>query len=393
MSAVILAYAVAYAVVHVVATHQHAEQGPIITSRWVGLTTVRLSPLVAFAVPLVIATWWGHGALQPVAPAQADGGTPIGGEGSLIDLAGTFLVPLLAVIGTVVLVRYGIRWLLPLLAGQGLILVMAGTRAMIVIACVLTLVGAAVHGVRPSRRQVAVLLVMVSALTALISSTRVAAGREVFHAESGAEERISGLVDGARAIGSSEAQDGIAADLVYRFDGNTFGAQVYTSIRGASPPVGLTTVGNNMVMLVPRVIAPNKVASRSLIQRSEEAYLASHVGLSQHVDWLPTMFGVMVAYFGAVGLFLLAVLLALAMAGAERTLSRALTPARVVALIGLAQCALLYASGPQVFLVTLRSVVALVLVVWAVATVLRRRAEAGRHRQSEPTHPFHTVSG
>ncbi|MET8259026.1 hypothetical protein [Micromonospora sp. NPDC005205] len=341
-----------------------------------GLDGLRLPWLLLLAVPLLVATWQGKGAVQPLAPINADEDIPERG-GVLVDLAGEFLVPVIAILGAVVLVRWGTRWLIPVLIAESALLAMAGTRAMIVFAAVLTLVGAALHGVRPSRKQVAVLVVTVAAFTALISSSRAVAGREAFDAGQGGGERLEALIDGAGKLHTAKSRDAILDDVVYRFDGNVFGAMVYDSLRGSGQPVGLATVGNNLAMLVPSVLAPNKVGGRSLEQRSEEAYIDQAHGLSQHVDWLPTILGTGVAYYGAVGLILVALLLGLGVGVAERFALSSRSTTRVVLTIGLGQCALLYGSGPQSVITTLRMVVAIAVVMSGLAWLGRRRSAHG----------------
>ncbi|WBB67079.1 hypothetical protein [Micromonospora sp. WMMD812] len=369
VSTAICAYAISYAMIVV-----RRIRKPAHAASEDGLARLRLPWLLVLVVPLVAATFAGRGALQAVAPAQAETGEVVPErDGALVALASEFLVPLVAVLGAVVLVRWGMRWLVPVLAAQGAVLAVAGTRAMIVFAALLTLVGAALHGVRPSRRQIALILVVVSGFTALISSTRAVAGREVFEAGQGSGERIDALLDGAAQIHTERSREAILNDLVYRFDGNTFGAMIFDSLRGSGEPVGMETVGNNIAMLMPSVLNPDKVASRSLEQRNEEAYIDAAFGLSQHVDWLPTILGTAVAYYGPVGLILFALLFGAAMAAAEVLALASLTTARVMFAIGLAHCALLYGSGPQVFVTTLRTVVALVLVLSAVAWLRRRR--------------------
>ncbi|WP_433553696.1 hypothetical protein ACQP08_11010 [Micromonospora zamorensis] len=391
VSAAVACYALAYGLIVVrswrdkPAAHAHDE---------VGLARLRLPWLLLLVVPLLVATSQGKGALQPLSPGAVDQDIPERG-GVLVDLAGEFLVPVVAITGAVVVIRWGMRWLVPVLAAQGALLAMAGTRAMIVFAAVLTLVGAALHGLRPSRRQVALVLVVVAAFTALISSTRAVAGREVFDAGQGGGERAEALLDGAAKINTEESREAILNDVVYRFDGNTFGALVFDSLRGAGQPVGLETVGNNLAMLVPSFLAPGKLGNRSLEQRSEESYIDSAHGLSQHVDWLPTMLGTVVAYYGPVGLLLIAVLLGVGVGAAELFALRSMSTARVVFVVGLGQCALLYGSGPQPVITTLRMVVVLALLMSAVAWLRHRHAEraapfdprrAAVLRASEPRH-------
>jgi hypothetical protein len=372
VSVAIVIYGIAYGSVVVrrrrVPTPEPAPADPV-------LAGVSLPMLLALVAPLLVATWTGRGVLQPLAPGQADADIPER-QGLLVDLAGEFLVPLLAITGAVVLVRHGTRWLIPVLGAQAAMLTVAGIRATIVIAGVLTLFAAALHGVRPGRRQVALIVVLLAAFTFLISSTRAVAGREAFDAGQDSGQRLVALLDGAGAIHTPQAREAILNDIVYRFDGNTFGALMLQGLGGHTAPVGLETMANNLAMLVPSLVLPGKVGGRTLEQRSEEAFLDRRFGLSQDVDWVTTIFGAGVTYFGPVGLMLLAALLGLAVAAAESAVLGTLTTTRAVVAVGLAQCALLYGSGPQTTIATLRLMAGLAALMWVVSRLRRGSASA-----------------
>jgi hypothetical protein len=345
VSATILVFAIAY--VALIRSAKPISEDPVDGQGY--LAGLRLRWLLVLTLPLLALTWQGRGALQPVAPGQEASREHYASSG----LAGEFLVPLIATIGTIVLVRYGTRWLIPLFTIQGTVLVVAGTRSTIVTACLLSLFGAALCGVKPSRRQVAVLVGLVTFFTFAISATRAAVGREVFTADQGAGERIEGLSEGIGSIASARSREAILDDVVYRFDCNTYGAMVLLSLRRDSPPVGLQTLQNSLMLLVPSFLAPDKLSS-TLETRNEEAFLGRQFGIEQRIDWLPSIFGVMLAWFGPAGLLVLAVLLGLLMAWGETKTLRRSTPARWVLAMGLAQGALLYSAGPQSFIILMR---------------------------------------
>ncbi|MEU8298078.1 hypothetical protein AB0C04_12445 [Micromonospora sp. NPDC048909] len=384
VSVAIAAYGIGYAAV---VARERKKHRPAHTHHDAGLAGLRLPWLLALVIPLLAATWSGNGALQPLAPAQAGLETPER-QGIMVDLASGFLVPLIAVTGAVILVRYGIRWVIPVLAVECALLALAGTRAMIVIGCVLTLSAAALHDVKPTRRQVASIVLVAAAFTALISATRSTSGREAFDAGQDGNARLEALTKGAGAIHTERSREAIVNDVVYRFDGNTFGAIILGSLNGHTQPVGLETMSNNLEMQVPSLLSPEKVESRSLEERSEEAYLGLVFGLDQYVDWLPTIFGTVVAYFGPVGLIFLALLLGLAIGSAEAAALRAVTIVRVTFAVGLAQCALLYGSGPQAVITTLRLVLVLAAVLWVVSWL---RLSAGRVAASRTASPARRV--
>lgn len=343
-SAAVLTYAIAYALtVRSLKPVYRVADGPNY------LEGLRLRWTVLATVPLLVLTWQGRGALQPVAPGQVASREHYASTG----IAGEFLVPLVAVVGSIVLVRYGTRWLMPLLVAQGIVLVVAGTRSMIVTACLLSLVGAALCGIRPSRRQTGAIIVLVMFFTFLISATRAEVGRETFTADQGASQRLDGLGQGLVSIASAKSREAILDDLVYRFDSNTYGTMVLESIRRNTPPVGLETAANSIMLVVPSFLAPTKLSS-TVETRNEEAFLDRRFGIPQNVDWLPSIFGSMLGWFGPWGLFVLAVVLGLALGAGETFALRRSTTARWILAMGLAQSALLYAAGAQNFIVVLR---------------------------------------
>jgi len=373
VSATILLYAIAYALI---VRRSIADPAPA-TRAERRLSGLRLRWLLLVTTPLLILTWQGRGALQPVAPGQQASRDHYASVG----LAGEFLVPLIAVIGAVVLIRYGSRWLIPTLTIESLVLVAAGTRSMIVTACLLTLVGAALRGVVPSRRQTAAIIMLVTFFTFVISATRAAVGRETFTADQGASERLDGLTKGLGEIGSERSRDAILDDLVYRFDENSYGAMILQAVRHGTVPIGLASVGNAILLVVPSFLAPEKLSS-SLEDRNEEAYLDRQFGISQAVDWLPGVFGAMVGWLGPWGLLILGPLLGVGLAAAETFALRRASTSRWLVAMGLAQVALLYASGPQTLIVLMRGPV-LAAAAFGVAATVRRTM-----RRRPPAHPL-----
>jgi hypothetical protein len=335
---------------------------------------VPLRALLAFVVPLLVVTWQGVGVLAPAAlgkEATRDNYLTVG-------LAQQFLVPVSAMAGVVVLVRYGIVALIPLLAVQGAMISMTGTRTMVVATCLVTLIGANLCGIRPTRKQVVWAGVIMIFFTVIISSTRFVSGRETFAEGRGAEGRAEGLRDGFSALGDKSSHDAVLDDFVYRFDCNTFGSIVLANLRSGAEPIGLATVENSVLAMVPSFLFPEKL-DRSLEFRNEEAYIDDRLGLSPDVDWLPGVFGVMICYFGPLGLFGLAGLLGALFALLEAASLSRPTAVRFVLGLGLAQCSLSYEGGPQVLFVVLRGTLVLMALL-LVSGALRDRVTRVRAR-------------
>jgi hypothetical protein len=327
---------------------------------------LKLKWLLALAGPLIVLTLQGHGALSP----SAAGTEAARNHYAATGLAGQYLIYLVGIIGALALIRYGTRLIVPLLAAEAALLAGTGMRAAIVIACALTLYGAALAGVRPTRRQVVAVALVVGFFFVTISATRVAAGRDKFYANQGTGGRVSAILAGAVALPSSDARAAVVDDVIYRFDANAYGALIYQELRHGTPAVELATVKNNLLLGVPSFIYHGKL-SQSLADRNEENYLDLRFGLNPYVDWIPGMFGTMVAYFGPLGLLALATLFGAGMGLAEVLLTKGSTAARFLATMGLAQCALLYEGGPTVFVTTLRGALVFAVATWAVG-VLRR---------------------
>lgn len=358
VSCAILAYAVGYAAV----VSRPACGLPASGDRTGYVEGLKLRWIVVCAAPLAVATFQGRGALQPTAPGQAAPRDHY----MLTGLASQYLVLLLALIGVVIMVRYGARWIAPVAAGQVAVVSTVGARSAIVTVCVLTVFGAAMCGVRLPRRQIALVAVVAALFAITISSARDVSGRAPWQADSNAQQRITALVDGAEHLAAGDGTEAILDDFVYRLDFNTFGALVLDGLNRNRPGVGAVTVRNNLLLGVPSFLNPDKLAT-TVEDRNEEAFISARFGLDTRFDWLPGVFGTVVAYWGAAGLLVIALLFGLAMANAQTVIGRAASPWRLVLAIGLAQCALLYEGGPAVYVTQFRGAVTVV----AVLLVLR----------------------
>jgi hypothetical protein len=379
VSTAILLYATAYAAV--IAVHRPVEAQP--AGRYIA--GLRLRVLLGLTAPLIVATMLGHGAQAPVAIGAS---TPTG-DYFMSGLASLFLVPLMALTGVVVLVRYGTRWTLPVLGAQAALLAFAGTRSMIAIALVLSIFGARLCGARLPRGHLTAVVAVALLFTATISVSRATGGRDAFLADQGTSGRLTALTDGASHLGSPGAGDAILNDLVYRFDDNTYGALILDSLQHGYRPVGLATVRNDLLLGVPRFLQPGKL-STAVEDRNEEQYLDAHFGLDSNIDYLTGVLASIVGYYGPLGLLIAALLIGVAFALAEAMVAKAASPTRLVLAVGLAQCVLLYEGGPAVYITTLRGAVVLMAAVWAGRRVWRgthrpRPVLTGRHRPATPT--------
>jgi hypothetical protein len=374
VSVAILLYAVTYAILTLRRRRATGPQPIAEPSAYVA--RLRLPWLLLLAAPLLIATARGHGVLAPLAvgaDATADNRNYL-----LSGLATQYLLLLTALIGVVVVARHGRRWLLPVFVAQAVLLAFAGIRSMIVIAAVLTILGIRLAGVRPSRRQLALIVAVAGFFVVTISASRATDGRTAFLADQGATGRLTALTDGVTHLASSGSGQAILSSLVYRFDNNTYGALVLEALEHGNQPVGLATVRNDVLLGVPSVLRADKLDS-SLETRNEEQYIDVRMGLNPGIDYLTGVLGTILAYYGPWGLLIAAILIAVAFAAAEAVITKAASPTRLVLAIGLAQCVMLYESGPVVYITIMRGFVLLAALVWVIRAMLKaatRRSEA-----------------
>ena len=325
--------------------------------------------LLLLVAPLAVATLLGRGAVAPTAigtnPAQANSYLVAGA-------AGQYLVLLVALTGTAAVVRHGRKWTAPVLVAEAVLLALTGTRSMIVFSVVLTLVGLGVCGFRPSRRALALAGLSVVFLGVAVSASRVAVGRDDFAAGHGLQARVGALVSGAGGVGGSG--NGVLDDTVYRLDANSYGALVLRELEHGVPPVGLTTVRNDLLLGVPSALYPEKLQT-PVQDRNEEQYLDRWFGLNPTIDYLVGLLPVLLALSGPAGLPVVVLLLAVGFTSIELFLAGRATPVRLVMALGVAQCTLLYEAGPVIYVTSGRGVLLLSVGLWAWRRALRPRRD------------------
>ncbi len=266
---------------------------------------------------------------------------------------------------------------------QSVALVLLGQRLAVVSGLVLVAYLLARHGVQPTRRELrwAVLLVLLG--SAVLSSARATVGRADLAATAAAGQRPSALLAGVDGLFTARGLGQLANDYVYRIDGNAFPATVLDRQHQGYGEVGLTTVNNDLALAVPSFLNPAKNHG-DIDQRSEKLFLGDHYEISTAtVDYLPTIVGTTVAYFGPAPMLLLAVLIGAALAFIDRGLRR-VTPVRTVMGMGALLVVLYYERDVSVIPVTMRGALTLAGAVWALHLVRRTT------RQIVPVRPIGT---
>jgi hypothetical protein len=273
------------------------------------------------------------------------------------------------------------RYFVPVLLLQSLLLAPVGSRWSVVAAAILTVWGLAFVGWPPTRRQGLTVLGIALLATVIISSARAAALTDPashFTAASGAtpSQRVDLMLGGIKALPTSWRDEAFWSDWIYRVDGNSLPALVSESADAlGTSPLGLDRLVGVGLVAVPRVFYPNKLDLDQTALNEEKA-LVSHYSLPWNVDFLDPTLGMLYVYMGPVGLYVGAILIGVAFALLDGWLIKRATTGRVIVGMGVLLCALLYEQGLQVYPLTLRGVVTL-LILSKIAEVLWR--SPGRH--------------
>ncbi|GAA2501952.1 hypothetical protein [Winogradskya humida] len=348
------------------------------------LRDLKLRWLLISIVPLMITALTGRG--ETAQTTTSNGVTQTGY--ALAGLTEQFYVLLVGICGAALIARYGTRWMLPLFVVQGGLIALAGQRMAVVIACVLSLYGAAVCGVRPTRKQLTSTVLALAFLAMAISSARAAVGRDAFASGGDLTGRILAVAQGVENL--PRADGAVLDDVVYRFDGNAFGAIVTESLSRGAETVGLTTVKNDLLLAVPSLLYPTKIDT-PLRDRSEEVYLMERYGLPLTVDYLPGLFGTIVSYYGPLGLVLIAVLIGMVWAVVDRWILDRASPLRMILGLGLTLCALSYEKGPAYYPAAMRGVLLFAFLLWVIQQVNNRNGAAARRTATpKPASPVTT---
>jgi hypothetical protein len=333
--------------------------------------------LVALLVlPLLLLTVRGAGFSAQEA-SQGVGGKNYAAAG----LSAQYLVLGIALVGYGLVVRSQGRWFVRVLIGASIVCALTGQRSLIAFTAVLMVFALARYGISPSRRQVRWALALIAVGALIVSSARIHSGRETFAAGGGAGERAGALAAATLKVADRETRQELADDYVYRLDGNFYPAQLLNDLREGGTPVGVTTLRNGLALAVPSFLNPAKL-STDIQTRDEKYFISTRFGLNPKIDYLPTQLGTILGYFGPVGLYGGAILMALMFGLADRWLKKGHGPIRLVVAMGLLICVLSYEGTMSVYPITLRGIVLLVGLTGAaqfMALVVRRAKRGRRH--------------
>jgi hypothetical protein len=317
-------------------------------------------------------------ALAPLAIISLQGSSVLQNQavGAGAGLADQYFQLVVALAAFEVVMRFGRRWLIPVVVFQCVLLsVVLAQRFVLVVGLGLLVYALARCGIRLSRTQVILGGSLLAVAAVAITSARATEGR--FSASADASVRFQSFAAGFATLSSAATWQIVAGDIGYRLDGNSFGAMELSAIDAHQPPLGAAPLVNDVFLAVPSFLDPQKDSSDPAL-RLEKLYAEEHLNLislevapNTWLDILPTQLGAIMGMGGPWALLGAALLLGTLFAMADRWLLRALTPTRLLLGLGLLTCALYYEQSWDIYTVTFRGILLLLIVAWGLRRLRR----------------------
>jgi hypothetical protein len=335
--------------------------------------------MLLVTVPLLILTLGGQG-------YGSNGGLNGGaGIGTTLGLTQQFFILGIVLSGFGFVMRFGRRWIFPVLVAQSLTLAVTGQRFPILIGAVMLIYALSLLGMKFERRLVFGLVVLVL-LAWVITASRAAEGR--YATTSAASVRLTFLTTGLSNLFTSSTGQGLAFTLGYRLDGNSYGAMSLEALDNGSSPVGLTPLKNDVLLAIPSFLNPSK--DRTAVEdRSEKLYVEHHLPIPElqtsagnYLDILPTQLGALTGILGPIGLFFAAFALGLAFAALDRWLRRGLGPMRILVSLGVLYCVLDYEGSWDTYTTTARGILLLLALMVPILAIKQATQRAYRRAGS-----------
>ena len=261
---------------------------------------------------------------------------------------------------TVLILRSGPRFILPVLLIQVLLFTLLGSRTAVVMNAIILLSILTRFGVPICWRTVLVLGFAGVVLMVLISAARVVSGRHHFAASAESDDTgtsVLWLMDGLQGLTDPAImKNEVADDFIYRFDGNAFNGMVYRELAHGCPPAGFQSFRNNFALMVPSFINPHKldVDKPDLF---EEEYTVAHYRLPEGIDYTAGTAGIIYSYYGSYGLWLIMMLLGWMYAWIDRWLMRARSTWAFCFGVGFISTSLFMEQAVQGYFGTFRSLI------------------------------------
>lgn len=306
----------------------------------------------AFTAPLLVTTVAGEG---------FNSGQMLDGAGaSVTGFAYQFFVTAILLTSFSLLLRWPERFV-AIVAGQSLLMAIAGQRLEVLVAAVVLWFLASRVGLGPSRKQIVVTVAIAGLLAMAIGSVRASAGRELFYTDSGAQARAAALISGILNPQANAVNGGSAiAEASLRLDSNSWSGQVAQAFAEGKEPLGPDALVTMVAASVPSILYPSKVQDLTLLDRSPELNAIVSLGLPR-IDFLPGHTTFFYPQLGLAGLLVFSLIFGAVLGWLDDFCLRRQTMLRLVGLLLLVQAALLFERGIPFYLVVGRAFIVIVL--------------------------------
>ena len=184
------------------------------------------------------------------------------------NLVSEFLVVVVALTAFSFVLRYGMRWFVPVLVVQSVLLAATGERLPVVTGIVVLVSLLARVDRRPTRRQVMMTLSLTVVAILGITGYRAVSGHDLYRQDASLAARSKAIGVGLYALTHTSDQNGTGAGLVaqiaVRFDGNAFAGDVMQGFSERYTPLGLAPVLQSTLVVVPSAAWSSKLAHPAL---------------------------------------------------------------------------------------------------------------------------------
>ena len=327
--------------------------------------------LVCACAPLAVLTYEGRGYNSVLT-------TGLPGTSLSTNLASTFFIVLVVLTAFSFLLRHGVRWFVPVMLVQSLLLAAAGERTPVIVDAITLILLLAHAGLRPQRRQLlaAGAVTVIAALA--ITGVRAEQGRALYYRNSGLSARVTALGGGLSAATKTPAGQngpGLVAQAAIRLDGVDFAGAILQSVSLGQSRLSAAYVPESLLLAVPSAAWPSKLEHGNGLNPT--LLELDDFGLQQ-INFLPTLPGLYTGFLSPPWLVLFLASLGVAFGLAERVLFRRFTSARLILLAATVLAAFTYEAGLPEMLIALRAGVAMAVVVKIIEAMRVRNARRRR---------------
>ena len=331
VSVAMLLYAIGYS------TYRHAKK----RSR---PSPERLTPQVSVIVPAI--------SVALLLPVALLGDDRVSRGYWLSGLADQFAVLSVVMLTISLIIRFKGRGMLLLFLFQASVLALLGSRLAVFAGTVMVMAVLVRDGVPIKKRTIAALLAILVIAGITISASRQLFGRNIYSGV--VSERLLTFRESA-SYGLTQVSEVVSKDVVYRVDANTYGALIYESLGQGTSCTGLEPFLDNFGLVIPRFIFEDKL-NLPEERRDNELYINLHYNLPM-LDHTPTLFVIIFAFVGPIGLLVFAPLLGRFFAWFDSIAKLSSNLTVYLAHLGLLYCAVITEQGVTVYWLTLRGLV------------------------------------